>query len=105
MSGSDETIKDTNSLFEEITNRNPNFQNIRYISNILEKIKVFYSNNIRSISEETLKKKIKAMKPRTGILKIHQSKIVPSWPIVMLMRFVEPEIMTTNKRIIANEIS
>ena len=45
------------------------------------------------------------MKPRTGILKIHQSKMVPSWPIVMLMRFVEPEIMTTNRRIIANEIS
>ena len=65
MSGSDETIKDTKSLFEEITNRNPNFQNISYILNILEKIKVLvYSKNMKSISEESLKKKIKELKAK-----------------------------------------
>ena len=62
MSVNDEAIKDTNSLFEEITHRNPNFKNIKYISSILEKIKVFYSNNMKSISEESLQRKIKELK-------------------------------------------
>ena len=64
------------------------------------------SNGARFISAVLeMKNKMKAIKPRTGILKIHQSKMVPSCPSVMLMRFVEPEIITTNSKIIANEIS
>ena len=59
MSIKDGNIKDSNSLFEEITNRNQNFKNIKYISSFYDKIKTFYANNMKSINEESLKIKIK----------------------------------------------
>ena len=64
MSIKDGNIKDSNSLFEEITNRNQNFKNIKYISSFYDKIKTFYANNMRSINEESLKIKIKEIRQK-----------------------------------------
>ena len=64
MSIKDGNIKDSNSLFEEITNRNQNFKNIKYISSFYDKIKTFYANNMKSINEESLKIKIKEIRQK-----------------------------------------
>ena len=61
MNGS---IKDTKILFEEIKKRNPNFQNINRVYAIYEKIKSFYSENMKSISDEEIKRKIREIKQR-----------------------------------------
>lgn len=58
MNGS---IKDTKILFEEIKKRNPNFQNINRVYAIYEKIKSFYSENMKSISDEEIKRKIRKL--------------------------------------------
>ena len=64
MSIKNGNIKDSNSLFEEITNRNQNFKNIKYISSFYDKIKTFYANNMKSINEESLKIKIKEIRQK-----------------------------------------
>ena len=64
------------------------------------------SKGARFISAvEEMKNRMNPIKPRIGILKMNQSAMVPAWLCVMLIRLVEPEIITTNRRIIANEIS
>jgi preprotein translocase subunit SecA len=57
-------IKDTKILFEEIKNRNPNFQKINNIYIIYERIKSFYSENMKSIKEKELKKRIREIKQK-----------------------------------------
>ena len=59
---SEENIKDTKLLFKEILNRNPNYPNINYIYEIYEKIKAYYSENMKSIKDEALQKKIDEIK-------------------------------------------
>lgn len=51
------SIKDSHLLFEEIKNRNPNYKGINYIYNLYEKIKIYYSENMKKISEDKLKRK------------------------------------------------
>jgi hypothetical protein len=62
MASRNGNIKDIHSLFEEIKNKNPQFTNIRKIYDIYEKIKIFYANNMKSIDEQSLKKKNKRFK-------------------------------------------
>ena len=57
-------IKDTKILFEEIKNRNPNFQKINNIYIIYERIKSFYSENMKSIKEKELKKRIREIRQK-----------------------------------------
>ena len=62
MASRNGNIKDIQSLFEEIKNKNPQFTNISKIYDIYEKIKTFYANNMKSIDEKSLKKKNKRFK-------------------------------------------
>ena len=55
-------IKDTKKLFEEIRNRNPNYPNINHIYQIYERIKCYYSEHMKSINDEELKRKISNIK-------------------------------------------
>ena len=58
------SIKDTKKLFEEITNRNPNYPNINNIYQIYERIKAYYSENMKSITDMQLKQKISSIKQK-----------------------------------------
>ena len=58
------SIKDTKKLFEEITNRNPNYPNINNIYQIYERIKAYYSENMKSITDMLLKQKISSIKQK-----------------------------------------
>ena len=58
------SIKDTKKLFEEITNRNPNYPNINNIHQIYERIKAYYSENMKSITDMQLKQKISSIKQK-----------------------------------------
>ena len=62
MTSRNGNIKDIHSLFEEIKNKNPQFKNISKIYDIYEKIKYFYVNNMKSLDEQSLKKKIRDLK-------------------------------------------
>ena len=57
-------IKDSNILFEEIRKRNPNFRGINYIFNIYERIKKYYSENMKKITDAELKGKIREIKSK-----------------------------------------
>ena len=61
------SIKDTKKLFEEITNRNPNYPNINNIYQIYERIKAYYSENMKSITDMQLKQKISSIKQKIKI--------------------------------------
>ena len=67
MSNMNGTIKDTKRLFEEITNRNPNYPNIKYIYNIYERIKSYYSSNIKTKNDAELKQIIHNLKQKIKI--------------------------------------
>ena len=60
-------IKDTKKLFEEITNRNPNYPNVNHIYQISERIKSYYSENMKSISDIELKRKISSIKQKISL--------------------------------------
>ena len=62
-------IKDCNILFDEIKKRNPNYRGIDYIFEIYEKIKKYYSENIKKITDIELKRKIKEIKSQISINK------------------------------------
>ena len=64
MTSDMKNIKDTKSLFEEIIRRNPNYSNISFISNFYERIKQYYADNLKSITEDQLKKKIRELRQR-----------------------------------------
>ena len=64
MASRNGNIKDIHSLFEEIKNKNPQFTNISRIYDIYEKIKTFYVNNIKSLDEHSLKRKIRDLKTK-----------------------------------------
>ena len=64
MTSKNGNIKDIHSLFEEIKNKNPQFTNISRIYDIYEKIKTFYVNNIKSLDEHSLKRKIRDLKTK-----------------------------------------
>ena len=61
------SIKDTKKLFEEITNRNPNYPYINNIHQIYERIKAYYSENMKSITDMQLKQKISSIKQKIKI--------------------------------------
>ncbi len=61
------SIKDTKKLFKEITNRNPNYPNINNIYQIYERIKAYYSENMKSITDMQLKQKISSIKQKIKI--------------------------------------
>ena len=57
-------IKDIHVLFEEIKNRNPNYKGINDIYNLYEKIKIYYSRNMKKITDDELKRKIKEIRTK-----------------------------------------
>ena len=62
-------IKDCNVLFDEIKKRNPNYKGINYIYKLYEKIKKYYSENIRKKTDIDLKRKIEEIKSELNINK------------------------------------
>ena len=62
-------IKDCHILFDEIKKRNPNYKGVDYIYDIYEKIKKYYSENIKKITDIELKRKIKEIKSQIIINK------------------------------------
>ena len=63
------SIKDAHLLFEEIKNRNLNYKGINLIYNLYEKIKIYYSENMKKISEDKLKRKIEEIRSKIDINK------------------------------------
>ena len=62
-------IKDCHILFDEIKKRNPNYKGVDYIYDIYEKIKKYYSENIKKITDIELKRKIKEIKSQISMNK------------------------------------
>ena len=57
-------IKDANSLYNEIIQRNPNFKNINFVFNMNQHIKNYYKENIKSLGESSLIIKVKESKKK-----------------------------------------
>ena len=69
-------IKDTKILFEEIKSRNVNYKGVNYIYNLYEKIKIYYSENMKKITDEKLKRKIEEIRSKIYINKEDESAYI-----------------------------
>ena len=54
--------KNTNSPTKEIKSKNPNIKNTKFIFDIYEEIKTYFTTNMRLMNEEIMKREIKELK-------------------------------------------